>query len=457
MNTKSTRNIYTVISLLLLSLVCFSAGAQSISQTRRTLEEQRNQLLQDIEQVSRDLEKVQSSRNRTMTQLRVLQNKLNLRNKLIRNIHSEIAYINDDIEEADEDIEDLQEQLDTLRAEYAKMVVYAYKNRNSYNTLYFILSANSFNDAIKRFQYLKQYREYREHEAKNIIKTQGRLKRKLDTLKEMKTKRSYALAAAKEQRGNVIAEKELKDSIAQTLKGHEKELLASIEAKKKESREISRKIAAIIRQQIEEARRKAAEEARRRAIEQARQQALAKKNAPDEGSTEEKKEEAAADVAPAPAATPDRPSNILEATPEAKALSQSFEANRGKLPWPVSHAIVVGTFGVHRHPVLSKVTVDNDGITLQTNQGSVVKAVFKGEVVAVRPISGRWLVVIRHGKYFTVYSNLKAATVSRGDQVGTLQPIGLTYTNPVTGETDLGFKVYRSTQPVDPLAWLAGR
>lgn len=455
MKIKSFRNICFILCLLLSGLFCYSATAQSMSQTRRSLEQQRNDLMQDIERVSRDLKKVQSSRHRTMTQLRVLQNKLSLRNKLIKNIHTEIAYINDDIEEADDDIDRMQKQLDTLRSEYAKMVVYAYKNRSNYNTLYFILSANSFNDAIKRFQYLKQYREYREHEAKSIIRTQGQLKKKLDTLKDMKSQRSRALATAKQQRGNVMAEKQLKDSIAQTLKGHEKELLASIEAKKKESREISKKIAAVIRQQIEEARRRAAEEARKRAIEEARKRALA------EGETHKNEkageEDAAETAASGPTSAPSRPMNILEATPEAKALSESFEANMGKLPWPVTRAIVVSTFGVHKHPVLSKVTVDNDGVTLQTNQGSVVRAVFKGEVVAVRPISGRWLIVIRHGKYFTVYSNLKAATVSSGDQVGTMQPIGLTYTNPVTGETDLGFKVYRSTQPVDPMNWLAGR
>lgn len=410
--------------------------------------------MQDIERVNQDLEKVQSSRHRTLTQLRVLQNKLELRNKLIKNIHKEIAYINGDIDEANEDISDLQKQLDTLRSEYAEMVVRAYKNRNNYNTLFFILSANSFNDAIKRFQYLKQYRAYREHEAKNIIKTQADLKKKLDTLKGMKSKRSAALNTAKKQRSNVMAEKTLKDSIAQTLKGHEEELLESIEAKKKESREISRKIAAVIRQQIEEARRKAAEEARKRAIEQARKQAMKEGQSEDKSNAEENKNST---KVPAPSATPTRPVNILEATPQAKALSESFEANRGKLPWPVTRAIVVGTFGVHQHPVLSKITVDNDGITLQTNKGSIVRAVFKGKVVAVRAISGRWLVVIRHGKYFTVYSNLRAATVKSGETVGTLQPIGLTYTNSVTGETTLGFKVYRSTQPVDPMAWLAGR
>lgn len=435
----------------------YRAEGQGLSQTRAQLEQQRSQLQKDIQRVSQDLEEVQASRHRTMTQLRILQNKLQLRNKLIKNINQEIAYINNDIHKANHDIDALQKELDTLRAEYAKLIVYAYKNRSAYNFLNFILSANSFNDAIKRFQYLKQYREYRQHQASSIIQTQQYLKKKLDTLNRMKTKRSGVLASEKRQRENMITEKQKKDSIAQTLKGHEKELLTRINAKKKESREVSLKIAAVIRREIEEARRRAAEEARRRAIAEARARAAkeARENLEtgDNSSAEEEENTAAA---PAPAAeTVSRPTNILEATPEAKALSESFEANRGKLPWPVARAIVIGTFGVHPHPVLEKVMVDNDGITLQTAQNATVRAVFKGEVAAVSPISGKWLVVIRHGQYFSVYSNLKNVLVQRGDQVRTLQPIGTVYTNPSTGEADLDFKIYKSKQAVDPQVWLA--
>src|SRR5690625_974122 len=204
MNMRNIRNTSFIIHLLLSSLFFLFAEAQNISQVRRSLEEQRNQLQRDIERVSEGLKEVQSSRHQTLTQLNVLQNKLELRNKLIKNINTEINYINNDINKSEEEIKQMQGQLDTLRAEYAKMVVYAYKNRHNYNTIYFLLSADSFNDAIKRFQYLKQYREYRDHEAKKIIKTQEKLKLKLDTLKNMKGKRRNALVAAKKQRSEVI-------------------------------------------------------------------------------------------------------------------------------------------------------------------------------------------------------------------------------------------------------------
>lgn len=443
-----------VLQLLLLTLLSATAGAQDFSQKRKNLESQRSQLQKDIQRVSKGLEQVRANRHQTVTELKVIQNKLVLRDKLIQNLNSEIVYINNDIQKAEKNIEAVQEKLDTLKTEYAKMIVYEYKNRKNYNTIFFILSADSFNDAIKRFQYLRQYRQYRDHEAARIKKIEEGLKGKLTSLKEMKTKQSASLASAKQQRVQFMGEKKMKDSIAKTLKVNEKDLMASINAKKKESQELSRRIVTVIRQQIEEARKKAAEEARRKAIEQAQRQASADENN-EENTEEEEEEKPNTDIDMGF----DQPGskNILNATPEAKALSESFAANKGKLPWPVSHAIVSGLFGVHQHPVLSNITVDNDGIILQTNSGATVKSVFNGEVVAVRSISGRWMVIIRHGEYFTVYANMAAATVSQGDKVGTRQPIGLAYTNSTTGETELDFKVYKSKIPVNPMNWLAGQ
>ncbi len=452
MKIRNIRYTSFVLHLLVLASLFVTAGAQDISQRRESLEKQRGQLQKEIRSVSNGLKQVRSSRHEKATELRVIQNKLELRNKLIKNLNSEISLINQNIQKAGKNIARVQKKLDTLRSEYAKMVVYEYKNRNNYNTLFFILSANSFNDALKRFQYLRQYRQYRDHEAERIKRIEQEMKDKLEELKEMKTKRSASLASAKQQKIRFVQEKGVKDSIIKTLKVNEQDLERKIAAKKKESRALSRKIVEVIRKQIEIARRKAAEEARRKAIAEARRRAAS-------GESEEgNKGEASADSAYLAAGESEAvgSKSILNTTPEAKALSASFSANKGKLPWPVSHAVVSGLFGVHQHAVLSNITVDNDGVILQTNAGATVRSVFKGEVVAVRRISERWLVIVRHGEYFTVYANLAAATVSGGDHIGTGQPIGLAYTNPASGETKLDFKVYRGKNPVNPLQWLAG-
>jgi len=458
--------LYLLIPLLcLLPLV---TNGQEVSATRAELEQQRTELQKEIEKATQDLSEVQRNKRRTITQLQVLENKVRLRNKLIANLNQEINYINGDINKANRDIGNLQGELDTLRAQYAKLIVYAYKNRSTYDFLSFILSANSFNDAIKRFEYLKQYREYRQNQASSIIKTQNELKDKVKNLAAMKVKRSSTLASEEGQRKTIEDDKKEKDAMVSTLKGHESELLTGIREKRKQSQRLNVKIDAVIRREIEEAQRKAAEAARQRAIAEAaaRAQAAAARDLAAKNEASASKESnaapeaappAAEKVAPPVAATEPakvRPTNVLEATPAALALSESFESNRGKLPWPVSKAIVISTFGIHKHPVLDKITVDNDGITMQTEQGAAVHAVFSGEVAGVFPFSNKWTVIIRHGQYFTVYSNLKDVSVQRGQQVQTMQSIGTVYTDASTGESDLEFKVYKSASPVDPQGWL---
>lgn len=457
-------SIYHLPIVLLCCLLPCLSRAQQPSSSRAELEQQREQLQKDIQRATQDLNLVQKNKQRTITQLRILDNKMRLRHKLVANINQEINFINGDINKANHDIASLQKDLDTLRSQYGRLVVYAYKNRSAYDFLNFILSANSFNDAIKRFEYLKQYRAYRQNQAASIIQTQSQLKEKIQNLDGMKEKRSAVLASEEGEMQKIENEKQEKDGMVKSLKGHEKELLASIKEKRIQSNQLSIKIAAVIRREIEEAQRRAALEARRRAEAEARARALAEaKNAAPSANSSGKE---ASSPPPTPAASPAspppvaatapkaRPENVLESTPEALALSESFEANKGRLPWPVSKAIIISTFGIHQNPVLEKITEDNKGITLETEANAPVHAVFNGEVASVFPVSNRWTVVIRHGQYFTVYSNLKDAVVQTGQQVATGQTVGTVFTNATTGESDLDFQIYKSQQPVDPQAWL---
>lgn len=463
------------LCILFLGLCCllpFFTLAQQSSPTRDQLEQQREQLQKEIQRATQDLNTVKMNKQRTMVQLRLLENKVRLRNKLISNINQEITFINSDIQKAKSDIVSLQKDLDTLRAQYGRVVVYAYKNRSAYDFLNFILSANSFNDAIKRFEYLKQYQSYRQNQAASIINTQTQLKEKIKNLDAMKGKRNTALASEETEAQKIENEKQEKDEMVKGLKGHEKELMVNIRQKKIQSNQLSLRIAAVIRREIEEAQRRAAEEARKRAEAEARARALAEAKAsapssesPKESSNANTKKATAASTPPsnpssstpppvAPSAPSVRPVNVLESTPAALALSESFEANRGKLPWPVAKAIVISTFGVHPNPVLEKVMEDNKGITMETSQGAPVHAVFNGEVATVFPLGNKYTVAIRHGQYFTVYSNLKEVNVQIGQEVKTMQTIGTIYTDPATGESDLEFQIYKYQTPVDPQSWL---
>lgn len=431
--------------------------AQTPLPSRAELEKRRTRLQQDIEQATRDLNGVQRNRHETLMQVKLLQNKIRLRNKLINNINGEINYIDQDIRSANRDISSMQKDLDTLRAQYARLVVYAYKSRSAYDFLNFILSANSFNDAIKRFQYLKQYREYREHQATSIISTQQLLKQKIANLQQMKLKRRGVLSSQEDERKSLLGEEDQKRQMVQQLKGHEKELLAQIKAKKRESKELSIRIAAVIRREIEEARKRAeAEAAARAAKARAAQEAKARSLAAGGTNTPA----AAPTAGPAHAASaasaskPSRPANVLEDTPESLALSENFESNRGKLPWPVTQAIILDPFGIHQHPVFDQIMVDNDGISIGTSRGAPVRAVFDGEVASIFPLSGKWIVMIKHGQYFTVYANLKNVSVQRGQQVKTLQTIGTVAISNMDGTSELDFKIYKGNTPVNPELWL---
>ncbi|MGH2644203.1 MAG: murein hydrolase activator EnvC family protein [Chitinophagaceae bacterium] len=461
-------SIFGLPVLLFCCMLPVLSRAQQPATTRAELEQQREQLQKDIQRATQNLNLVQKNKRRTMVQLHILDNKMRLRHKLVSNINQEINFINGDINKANNDIASLQKDLDTLRAQYGRLVVYAYKNRSAYDFLNFILSANSFNDAIKRFEYLKQYRTYRQNQAASIIQTQLDLKEKINNLDAMKDKRSTVLVSEEGQMQKIENEKQEKNDMVKSLKGHEKELMANIREKRFQSNQLSLKIAAVIRREIEEAERRAAAEARQRAEAEARARALAeaKEAAPSsnpsrEASTPSRPSSVSTSSSSRPSPQPvaaeapkARPVNVLESTPEALALSESFESNRGKLPWPVSKAIIISTFGIHQNPVMEKITEDNKGITLETEANAPVHAVFNGEVASVFPVSNRWTVVIRHGQYFTVYSNLKDAVVQTGEQVRTMQTVGTVYTNPTTGESDLDFQIYKSQQPVDPQIWL---
>lgn len=433
--------------------------AQTPLPSRAELEKRRNQLQQDIEQATQDLNGVQQNRQQTMLQVQLLENKIRLRNKLITNINDEIHYIDQDIRSANHDIVSMQKDLDTLRAQYARLVVYAYKSRSAYDFLNFILSANSFNDAIKRFQYLKQYREYRAHQASSIISTQQLLKQKISNLQQMKLTRRGVLSSQEVERKSLVGEEDQKRQMVQQLKGHEKELMAQINAKKRESRELSIRIAAVIRREIEEARKRAAAEAaakaaKAKAEQEAREKALAASGGTKSGAAPAPAATHATSPAASSASKTSRPANVLEDTPESLALSENFESNKGKLPWPVTKAIILDPFGVHQHPVFDKITVDNDGISIGTSTGAEVHAVFDGEVASIFPLSGKWIVMIKHGQYFTVYANLKDVSVQRGQEVKTLQAIGTVSTSSTEGTSELDFKIYKGNEPVNPELWL---
>lgn len=441
------------------AVVIFGFGQQ----TKAELERKTQDLKKEIDALNRSLRDIQKNKKGALVTYNVIKSKINAREKLIQNINREVRVLSDNIYLSSLEINKLKKELDTLKQEYARSLVFAYKNRSNYDYLNFIFSAATFNDAIKRITYLKSYRQYREQQVANINKTQDMLLQKVNTLNNNKEQKSESLQEQSKQLADLEKDRKEQDNEVRKLKSEESNIATQIRKQEKNRRDMQNAIAAIIRREQAEARK--------------REQALAKQRAAEE---ERRKKEAAAIAAAKPPATnsntvnntpavsnepvaaapakpkTDRVYSPFESTEEGKAQSISFETGRGRLPWPVDAGYVAIHFGPYSIPE-TKLKGQSDGITISLPVGAAVKAVSDGEVSSVFDLGGEQAVLVRHGKYFTTYSHLGSANVSRGQTVKAGSVVGRAAAND-EGEGEMLFMVTNERgQPLNPELWLRRR
>ncbi|MBX3256730.1 MAG: peptidoglycan DD-metalloendopeptidase family protein [Chitinophagaceae bacterium] len=394
------RRFAFIVSILLL---LFSAA--QAQQTKEELEKERKEIQREIEELRQSQNSIKKDKNTSIAQLKRVQALIRKRDEIIATINKQVELIDNDIFSNNREIDRLTKRLDTLKAQYAKTIEYAYKNRNSYDMLNFIFSSVSFNDAIKRIAYLKAYREYRGKQVENISKTQQLLSQKNETLAANKMLKSKTLTEQSQEMKKLEEEKKEKDAVVSKLKAKESELEKQLTTKRKLENNIKNSIAAIIKREIREA---AEAKAKRDA-------AAAKAAAANKTTT--------AATASTAKATGTRAANKLEDTPEVTAVSVGFENNRRKLPWPVSKGTITGKFGTQKIEG-TRITEDNIGIYIQTDIGATVKAVYEGTVSSVHNFGDGSAVTIRHGKYLTTYYNLTGVSVSREQEIKLGQVLG---------------------------------
>jgi len=395
--------------LVLFSFMCIAGSGfcQSQPQSRADLEKERAAIQKEIEDVKRSLDETKKNKKQTLGQLALLQRRLRLRQSAIQNLNEQINYIQSDINLSWQEIMKLKKELDTLRKQYAESVVYSYENRSTYDFLNFIFAATSFNDAIKRVAYLKSYRNYRQERAENIKKTQELYQAKIDGLKVKRLEKDDALQKQNKEKEVLEVEKREKDAVVHNLQSQEKELKKEMLAKQRQDQKLSNAIAAAIRRAVA----KANEERKKDAANNEKAAAPNNRNnTPDNTSS----------VATTPAAKP-KAMTAFDSRADI-ALSDNFEKNRGHLPWPVDAGNVSMHFGPQTY--LNNLKYNNQGITIEVNPGTSIKSVFEGEVQSVFNVGDVTAVVIRHGKYFSTYSNLESAAVSKGQEVKTGQLLG---------------------------------
>lgn len=424
--------------LLILLLPLFIAQAALAQKDKAQMERERQQLQQELKEIQANYNKIKGQQKATIGQVTMLQNKMQVQARYVSNINNEIKLLSDDIYTSNVEVTRLQRQLDTLKAEYARSVVYSYKNNSSYDYLNFIFSSSNFNDALRRVAYLKSYRAYNEKKVETILETKSLIEqRKQQLLGKTKQKQS-ALTNQKDQLNELESQKKEKDQVVAKLKSQANDLSKQMATKKKRDQQLKSQIAAIIRREIERARK-----------EEADRIAAAKK-------AEASKPKTNTTTTNTETVTSTKPTTSVrkEAIPlneGQKTLAAKFESNRGSLPWPVDNGYVSIPFGVSK---VGDLMMDNPCISISTpSAGVTVKSVFDGEVKAVSNTGEGMMVMIQHGRYFTVYT-LASASVSKGETVRTGQAIGRAATADDGTGGQVDFYLMVGEKNVNPKPWL---
>lgn len=450
------------LSLLFLLGFVFLAGAQEIGQRKKELEERKVRLMDEIALANRILAETQKDRQASLGDIETVQQKIRLRSNLIRTLDKEISLM------AQEELS-LRREMDTLRKEeahqkevYAEMIRQAYKSKSRISRLMFILSSESFNQAYRRLNYLKQYSAYRQRQIRSIEETQEDLRRKAETLRVQKV-RKQALRGQLDQEKERLSDERLsqEEAIAE-FKDMERDLESKLKAKQNEARKVEKEIQRIIAAELARARKEAERDRlEREAIEVGLVRGrdftsnTAASRLKDLIGEARERQTANPNKVSAPA---EESSPRFENTPVASQLAANFAANQRRLPWPVEKGLVVTRFGTQRHPVVKSVIIENKGIDIATEQGSAVRAIFDGQVSSVFLMpDGFRAVIVNHGGYFSVYQNLGEVKVTSGQSLSKGMEIGLIAVNPLTRESRLHFEIWKDDQVLDPLTWLAGK
>ncbi len=396
--------------------------AVSQQQTKEDLQNRKKQLAKEIAETTKILKETQKNKKATMAQLNALVKQIEMREKLINTISSEIRMLDSEIGRTDYEIEQLQLELEQLKKEYAAMIRFAYRNQSSYNKLMFVFAAQNFNQAYKRLKYLQQFSEFRQKQAKYIEQAQLKLEEKMLELESDKKVKNGLLIEEQQEKVTLGKEKSQQENMAKQLTAKEQKLKTQIAQKQQQSKKLDKLIQDVIRKEIAAARKKAEEEAKAKGK---------KMPTGDKGSA-----------------------SNLTLTPEAQKLSNEFTSNKGKLPWPVEKGSIIEYFGTHEHAQLKGVMIQNNGIDIKTNTGASARAIFNGSVSGVIQIPGGLnAVLIRHGEYTSVYTNLKSVSVKMGQQVTTKQSIGIVATEDDISSVEL--QIWKGITKLNPTEWLA--
>ena len=394
--------------LLSFLLICFITTAWGQDSRQEKLKQQRKQLQQEIKQINTLLFSNTKKKKSALNEVEDLAVKINLRERLIRVTNEEANRLTQQINVNQRTIGRQRKELEALKVDYADMIRYSYASKSGQSRLMFLFSSESFLQAYKRFQYLKQYAAFRKKQGLLIAEKTQTLQALNKTLLVQKTRKEALVKENRAVQNSLSEERLAQKELVTALKKRERSLESQIRKKQKQIAAYDKEIQRLIRAAIA-----------------ASNKAAGKNKA------------------------------VFTLTPEAQLIDKNFTANKGKLPWPVEQGVVTLGFGTQTHPVVKTTKIQSNGVTIATPDNAEVRAVFKGKVMQVFSFKGSNPgVLIQHGNYITSYSNLAAVYVKKGQTIEAKEVIGKVFTHPNTGKSELKFSVFQNTTPVNPKGWV---
>ncbi|MCD6179892.1 MAG: peptidoglycan DD-metalloendopeptidase family protein [Bacteroidales bacterium] len=396
------KKLYRFFLTLTLTIIFFLLSPNGFSQSKTQLNKQISQLEKEIAYTNKLLGTTLKNKDDSYYKIELIARQISRHEKILISIQKEIHNINNSINSKQLEIRKKEAELSALKEEYAKMIYFANRNRSNYDKLMFIFSSKDFNQAYKRLKYFEQYSHYRKNQVKLINERQKSLDADIKIL-EVNRAEKLSLRLKETKTKEILSQKKIEQQRSlNKLKSKERSLKSKLRKKEKQKTALKKEIAKIIAREAEKIKKYALTSA------------------------------------------------------EIK-LSGSFENNKGKLPWPVERGVLFSSFGEHAHPYLKGIKTRNDGIDIATDEGSQARAVFDGEVRSIISVPGtaNYAILIKHGNYFTLYSNITKAIVSPGQKVKARQNLGLIYKDPSDQSTKLQFQLWKNTSKMNPINWLA--
>jgi len=392
--------------LLVLFLPLFSIAQHN----SKKLKQQEAILKKKIENTKNLIDQTRKTEQLKMTELAIINHQIAYRESLMENINHQMRRLDQDLINNQKEIQLLENKLKKLKEEYAKMLQYAFKNRDENYKLLYVFSAKSYSESYHRLKYIEQYTEYRQRQVEEIKKTQAKLNQKIEEIEAIKAEKKNLATEKQKEKQLFLKDKESQQSYLKELQANENKLKLQLQKQEAKRKRIARAIKKAIEAEI-------AAEAKKNKI------------------------------------------KGFVSTPETTALSKTFATNKGKLPWPVFKGEITGKYGKQQHDVVSTAYIENNGIDITTTKGANVRAVFGGKVTSVFVIPGAGKVVmVSHGNYRTVYSNLESIYVKKGDMVSIKQKIGKLLPAPSGNVSEAHFEIWHITssgmKSQNPALWI---